>query len=276
MKHSWRMATGMRRRAPLAGLLLALAWAGSVSAQIPGTIVKKDGQKIQALSVQWDPVGRAYTFRTDKFASQLSAEQVERIEAAEPRPLAAAIAEVKAGRGSTAIATLEKVVQIYTMIGGWDVIAARWLAEAYLKDGRPADAVKMCDKLIAQNPEAQYSPDLAPLLWDALLADNQMARLERVMDEAVKRGTRQMAAVAQMKRGDIQRKRGELKEALIVGYLRTAYFFRDVKEVQGEALYKSVKCLEELGQHGHADKMRKKLLQDYPRDPYAEKLRSGA
>jgi TolA-binding protein len=96
------------------------------------------------------------------------------------------------------------------------------------------------------------------------------------MEEAVKRGTRQMAAIAQMRRGDIQRKRGELKEALIAGYLRTAYFFRDVKEVQGEALYKSVKCLEELGQHGHADKMRKRLLQDYPRDPYAEKLRSGA
>lgn len=275
MKQPSLTARGPRRHA-LVGVLLALAWTGAARAQVPGTIVKKDGQKIPVLSVQWDPSGRVYTFRTDKFASQFPPEQVERIETAEPRPLAAAIAEVKAGRGGAVIPTLEKVVQVYTMIGGWDVVAARWLAEAYLKDGRPADAVKMCDKLIAQNPEAQYSADLAPLLWDALLADNQLARLEKVMEEAVKRGTRPMAAVAQMKRGDIQRKRGELKEALIAGYLRTAYFFRDVKDVQGEALYKSVKCLEELGQHGHADKMRKKLLQEFPNDPYAQKLRSGA
>jgi len=84
-----------------------------------------------------------------------------------------------------------------------------------------------------------------------------------------------VAAMAQIKRGDIERKKENLKEALVDGYLRTIVLFKQVKEVQPEALYKAAKCFEELGEHSYAEKMRKTLLEKYPLDPYTGKIKAG-
>jgi tetratricopeptide (TPR) repeat protein len=133
----------------------------------------------------------------------------------------------------------------------------------------------VCGTVIENNPGAAVVNELAVVYWEALLQTEQYATLDRVLGEAVERGDRALAAAAQVKRGDISRKRGEFEDALVDGYLRTIVFFRQIKQVQPEALYKAAKCFEELGQHSHAEKMRKKLLADFPKDPYTEKIRSG-
>jgi tetratricopeptide (TPR) repeat protein len=158
---------------------------------------------------------------------------------------------------------------------GPDLKAARWLAEAYLKQGKAADAVRMCEKVIESNPDA-VSGELASVYWDALIGAEQFAKLKKALGDAVAKGNRQVAAVAQIKRGDLEKKQGRNKEALIDGYLRTVVLFQDVKEVQPEALFKAAKCFEELGQMSHADKMRKKLLAEFPADPYSQQLKTGA
>ncbi len=257
-------------------LAACLLVAGAARGQVPGTIVKKDGQQL-AGRVQWLPAAKAYGVTDARGTFQIGLDQVARVDAPKPAPLDTSIAQVRSGAAGAgaAIPMLLKIVDAYTMIGGWDVLAARWLAEAYLKTGVGADAVKMCERVLAQNPEAIQNPEFAYLYWDALLAVNQTAKLERAMEEMIKKGTRPLAAMAQIKRGDIQMKRGDLKEALVSGYLRTAVLFRDVKDVQPEALYKATKCFEELGQQSHADKTRRKLLAEHPSSPFAEKVRSG-
>ena len=70
--------------------------------------------------------------------------------------------------------------------------------------------------------------------------------------------------------------KGDLQTALIDGYLRTIVLFEQVKDVQPEALYKAVKCFEDLGQAAHADKMRKKLLAEYPQTAYAKWIQAGS
>ena len=69
--------------------------------------------------------------------------------------------------------------------------------------------------------------------------------------------------------------RKQYKDALVEGYLRTIVLFQDVREVQPEALYQAARCFEELGESGNAEKMRKKLLADYPDSSYSKQLNAG-
>ena len=49
--------------------------------------------------------------------------------------------------------------------------------------------------------------------------------------------------------------------------------FQDIKEVQPEALYNAIKCFEQLNQGGYANKLRQKLLAEYPDDKYSEEIK---
>jgi TolA-binding protein len=70
-------------------------------------------------------------------------------------------------------------------------------------------------------------------------------------------------------------KQGNYKDALLDGYLRTVVLFGDIKPTQPEALYKAAQCFDQLGQGPYAERMRKKLLADFPQDPYAQRVQSG-
>ena len=83
---------------------------------------------------------------------------------------------------------------------------------------------------------------------------------------------RETAAAAYIKRGDIDKAQGSLKHALVDGYLRVVYLFRDVKAVQPEALYRAMECFTALEEHQRAEKMRKRLLVDFGNSPYTQRL----
>jgi TolA-binding protein len=206
---------------------------------------------------------------------KLAPSEVADIQVARPKELDPAISQVKAERYAAALPTLEKIMRDYTMLQ-YDVIAAQYLAQSYLKTKDPRKAVMMCRKVADSNPRAADDPGFAAIYWQGLLETEQYSTLEKALKDAIANGPREMAAVAQIKRGDIARQKGNLDDALIDGYLRTVVFFQAVKTVQPEALYKAAKCFEEKGKHSHAEKMRKRLLSGYPQSEYAKRVTSGA
>ena len=90
---------------------------------------------------------------------------------------------------------------------------------------------------------------------------SKTAKAKKVIQEVIASGDRLTAAIAQIKRGDLDKKKGDMKIALVDGYLRTVILYADVKEVQPEALYNTVKCFEQLQQSSYADKFRKRFDQ---------------
>jgi len=267
----------MRTVRILIGMAVISAAAMNASAQVQGTIVKKDRGSMSGI-IKYDSQKQTYSVTAvgaGNISFEVPRENVLDIDVPRPKQLDQAAAAVQRGQADSAvIQTLEQVVRVYTMLK-WDIPAARWLAEAQLKQGNAPAAMDMCERVLRANPSAAYSADFSKVYWDCLLAKGLTRKLESELSVAIQKGDRELAAVAQMKRGDIQQKEGRFKEALVDGYLRTAILYKDVKSVQGEALSKAAKCFEQLGQNSNADKMRRRLLAEFPNDPYAYEMKSG-
>jgi TolA-binding protein len=242
-------------------------------AAVRGTIEKKDGTEI-AGSISWFASSQEFDVNIGNVSTKVPAHLVARVVADRPPEYDQAVAQIKAKQFAAAVSPLKTIVKDYERMT-WDVEAARWLAVAYLNLNQFNEAIEMCKKVIRANPDTGISGPLASVYWDALNRAGRNAELEVVLGEAVKTGSREVAAVAQLKRADIVRTRGDVKKALIDGYLRTAILFRDVKAVQPEALLKAAECCQQLGQQAFADKMRKELMEKFPESPEAAKVRAG-
>lgn len=263
-------ATGLM----IAAVIMLIA-AGQSHAQVNGQIVQKETGRRLSGSLRYRPASREYVITAEGRSLTVPLDQVQQVIVAKPAGIDAALQAVAAGRYSAAISTLETIRKDYQMLQ-WDVIATRALAEAYLKGMNDASrAIRMCEEIIRDNPQAAVSGDLAAIYWEALLADGREARLRSILTQAIQTGSRELAAIAQVKRGDIDMKNGDFRNALIDGYLRTVLLFQQVGSIQPEALYKAAKCFTEIGMTTHAEEMRKNLLQNYPQNEWAQKLRSG-
>jgi len=235
------------------------------------TLIKRNGGKISG-SVRYMASSKNYEIRKGQVASQIPARDVVKVILKDqPAQLKPAIIAVQRGQYNAAIAPLNKIKTDYDMFGP-DVIAAQYLAKAYVNLNKPADAVRMCKDVLSNNPQAINDSKFAGVYWDALLKDNKLAMLRRVLGEVIQKGSHEIIAVALVKRGDVYMAKGETKKALCDGYLRTILMFQDVKHIQPEALYKAIKAHQAIGQHPYAEKWRKRLLAGYPTSDYAKKL----
>ncbi len=267
----------MRKMTGLATLIVALGVAGTANAAVKAIITKAGtGQKLKGL-VTWQATTRQYVIQPEgsQVMFKLSPRDVADIQVVRPPELDNAIKQVRSGNYARALPVLEKIMKEYTMLQH-DVTAARYLAHSYLKTKNPRQAVKMCDRVVSSNPKAAQDEQFAGIYWQALLETDQLIKLDKALGVAIEGGSRQLGAVAQIRRGDIAKQKGNLDDALIDGYLRTVVFFQAIKSVQPEALYKAAQCFEEKGQHSRAEKWRKELLSSYPQSEQARRLRTGA
>jgi len=266
----------MKRQITLAILALAILGLSplctTTRADVEGTVYKKDGGRLRG-KIRWLPSSKVYVV-TDRVALQIPLAQVLRVDVKEPPELKNAIRMVRSGQYGAAVPVLENIMKQYTMLEH-DITAARWLADSYLQGGNAKKAIDMCRKVMKVNPRAVAAGDLTGVYWRALLEDGRDAVLKKELGAAIKSGPRPVVATAQIIRGDIAVKNAEFQNALVDGYLRTAILFQDVKTVQAEALYKAMKAFEELGQHSHAEKMKRRLLADFPKDAHSQKARAG-
>jgi TolA-binding protein len=258
--------------AVLSAMLLALAM--PADAGVKGALYKRGAVTPITGEITWYSASQQYNVNNGSLSLRVDANQVARIDVPRPPELDSAIKMVQARQYAMAKGPLETVAKDYEMLE-WDLVAARYLAECYLNMNMARQAITMVDKISRVNPKATQSGELQRLYWDALEKDGQTAKLNSVLGQAIKSGSREVAAVAQIRRADSDRLAGNTKKALVDGYLRTALLFRDVKSVQPEALWKAAESFQQIGQTTYAEKMRKRLIEQFPQSPEAQKARAG-
>jgi len=263
---------GVTRRAAVL-LMALLLGAGSVMAAIPGRIIKTDGTIVEGQNIRWLGSKQQYAVKKDSNVElNIDVDDVARILVAEPKGLRDAITAAQRTPAS-AIPKLQEIAKRYTMLYH-DITAARWLGEALISAGRAGEAASTLQKVVDNYGFAALPGELISVYLDALTEDDKIARVKSILKVMIKEGSRGAAAVALMKRGDIYMKEGKYKEALIDGYLRVVVLFEDEKHIQPAALFNAAKCFEELGQAAHADKMRRKLMAEYPQSTYTRRVHS--
>jgi len=256
----------------IAGLLLiALAMASPAT---QGTIIKAiDGQPLSG-DIRWRAASKQYVITADGVSMTLSPAQVKEVRVSKPDDFDQAVAALQNRKYNEALPTFEKIMEEYKMLQ-WDVPATGHAAAAYLALGNAPKAIALCEMLIRINPPAAYEGDLAAVYWQALINAGREQTLRQILDKSVEEGPRELAALAQIRRGDIDMKNGSFKEALVDGYLRTIVLFDGVKKYVPEALYKAAKCFEQLNETSNAEKMRKRLLEEFPASSYAQMVQTG-
>jgi hypothetical protein len=281
------MAIGMRiwRIGLTITLLLLTAGFAQAAAEAFGVLVT-DTKEYRGL-LGWKSAKKAYTVKIHTGPGTGPAEvelevpfaSVKSLAVVEPPDLRPAVQLVKDNKPQAAIAVLDKVAQEYAMLQ-WDLPATRWLADAYLRDNKPEQAVRACERLIDKRPEAATSGELVPWYWQALLAAGRNNKLEDLVTVAAKSGVPAGQARANVLRGEILRKQTRTKNALLDGYLRTIVLFKEwrdptVREARAEALFKAAECFDDLGMIAPATRMRTLCMSEHADSEWARRLKAG-
>ena len=280
------MATGMRVWRTGLTVLLLLLTADSVmaAAEAAGEIVNTDNKSFKGL-IHYKALNKVYIVKTSAGSGgavlelEVPLAAVKTLAVAEPPELRPAVQLVRDGKLAPAIAALDKVAQEYLMLQ-WDVPATRWLAEAYLRDGKPEPAMRASERVTDKRPEAAISGELAPWYWQALLASGRNNKLEDLVIAAAKSGVPDGQARASVMRGEMLHKQAKSKDALRDGYLRTVVLFKGwrdpmVREARAEALYKAAECFDDLGMISAATKMRTLCMNEHADSDWARRLKAG-
>lgn len=252
-------------------MLIACLMALPAMAQHRATLVLRSGARPEG-TVRYLPASRSFEITAGAATRTISARDVERvILASPPAQLQQALQNVNRGNYQAAIPVLSRIVEEYTMFGP-DVVAGRALALAYLRTNRASDALRASEQLLRVNPDALQSGDFASVYWETLLAAGRESTLRISLREAIESGSRELAAVALVRRGDLEMQSNNHREALVDGYLRTILLFQDIGFIQPEALYKAVKAHEALNEVNFAERWRRRLLTSFATSEFAQRL----
>ncbi len=234
---------------------------------INGIVVKTNNERLKG-DIRWQQSKKEYLITgNNNITMTLKPSQIKEVIVKKPAGFDKAIKDVAARRYDAALPVLTKVMTDYKMMG-WDIKATSYAAEAQLGMKNPAKAIILCENLIRNNPQAAYKGKMAEIYWQALVEGDRKATLRKVMAKAIKDGPRELVPLVQIRRADVEMKAGNYKEALVDGYLRTAVFFAENKRYAPEALYKAMECFQQLNEPTNAEKMRKRLLTDFPNSEY--------
>jgi len=219
----------------------------------------------------------SYTQGTTPMTVELSPEQIawDKLKVAKPDNWDA-IAKAVSGAGDNVpaktLADLAGVMMDYAMLE-YDILAAREMMRIHLREGRPADAMKVANELLFVRPDAASVTEAAPLIWDAMLQTRKTDGLEGLLSLAIQHGSRAIAAQASLVRGDLLKADGRDRDALKDGYLRVITLFKSERAIQPEALYKAALAFDALQEVQYAEKMRQELLSKFADSDQARQLR---
>lgn len=264
-------------------LLLLTAGYALASADAEGVVVNTEGKAFKG-NVRYKALNKVYIVTSGasggpQITMEVPLVQVKSVTVAEPPDFRGAVKMLQENKLAQAIAVLDKISQEYSMLQ-WDVPATRWLAEGHLRDGKPDQAVRACERITDKRTEAAISGELAPVYWQALLAAGRNNKLEELLIQAAKSPIIDGQARANVMRGEVLRKQNRPKDALRDGYLRTIVLFRgwtdpSVREARAEALYKAAQCFDDLGIIAPATKMRNFCMTDHADSVWAQRLKAG-
>lgn len=258
------------------GALCAVLVTASLQAADPvGTLHNVNGGQTRG-KILWRNAAKEYVVTTNRGTFTFTEDQVESVDVDRPAALDAAIKRVQSGSGlSSAIKSLEELAKDYRHLT-YDKEATQWLATAYLKEGKAADAVKACETIIRDDPTAAYTGAMAVQYWEALIKDGKGSQLNRHLEKAIASGDKVSAASALVARGDAIMARGSSRanceEALRDGYLRVILLYADpATDAYPAALYKGAQAFDGMGQGARAGKLRETLKSACPNSEWARK-----
>jgi len=273
-------------RAGLAILLVLLAVCSvQAGAEVDGVIIRTDDQQFRGL-MHWDSQIKRYVLVSKRGAAggvtievQFSPGDVKSLTVTEPPGLQSAAQLVRDGKIQPAIVALEKVAQDYDMLQ-WDAPAMRWLAEAYIRDGKPEQAVRACERVTDTRPDMAIAGEMAAWYWRALLAAGRNNILEDLLKKADESPHPGWQARANNMHGELLRRQTRSREALRDGYLRTVVLFKGardpaLRDARAEALYKAAQCFDDLGLGAPAIRMRSACIDEHADSDWARRLKAG-
>lgn len=258
------------KKTKIGGLVLSLALAAAAASAAP-YVELPNGSRVTGKAIRALANGDV-NLRTDMGMRTFPKGSYVRAVADKPAEYDQAAAALKAQKYDVAAKLLEGIVAKYRYLG-WDVEAAKLLAQARLGAGDAEGAVKAYEQLFLLDPAEKQNADAVWGMRTAMLKAKQYPALLRQLDATAAAGSRIDAAKAQIMRGDVQLDQNNLEPAAL-DYLRTAILFADVKDpaILGEATYKAAAVLEKL-RDPRAKEMYKKVVADFGSSPYAAQAR---
>lgn len=237
----------------------------------PAELLKKtDGKELTGVRIKWFQVRQEYQVEgADGSMVPVPADEVDSLEITKPPEFDKAAQAYAAKQYDVAIPILEDIAVRYNRLQ-WDASARELLANAYLMKNDFKKAVQVMGDLLESTPKGQITDEQQGLYWNALMGAQMTAVLKKSLGEAITGESRSLAALATVKRGDLNKAEGKREDA-VLDYLRAILLYGDARGVHAEALYKAVQVLDEL-RDPRADDLRKKLLSWFPDSPYARKL----
>ena len=252
-------------------VFLAFVLSGLRAEAAGGKIQLSDGQVIAAKEIRFKKTSQEYIITMPNGTEMpMHKNRVKTVEIDKPAQYDQAAAAVTSGAVDQAIPMLEQIVADCFMLSPWDARSLDLLGLAYKKKGANAKAAAAYKKFYTAcaNP-ASITLDMQRRAWDAFIVVNDKSTLSQSVDAAIATGSRDNAAAAHIARADMAKAENNKQDALL-DYLRVVILYEQVKAIQPEALYKTAQCLEEL-RDPRAEDWRKKLMSEYPQDPWASK-----
>jgi len=195
-------------------------------------------RRVEGISVRRNVDGD-YVLQTLNGSRTYKAAHVVRAEGTRPEEYDRAVGLAQDRRFEQAVPLLESIARRYKGLG-WDDRANMMLAKIHTSEGNFQRAVAAFEAL---PNDIRARADVEPAYWRALMETDSFDQLEPLLSNAVRGASRDVAAQAQLMRGDLKMKRQQVEPAAL-DYLRTVILFDAVRSVQPEALYKAGKALQ--------------------------------
>lgn len=234
-------------------------------------VILPDGRKIEGSEVRATREGQIILTTPE---GRMTFDPGTQVVIDEPPEYARGLQQLQQRQYEPAIETLRGVIQQYRFLG-WDQRAQRLLGRAYYDAGQFRQAVTAYDELFAAQPALAQDEVLQAGYLRALAAAGDKEKLLPLLEQSIRSGPRQAAAVAQVLRADVRRESGDIEGALF-DYLRTSDLFRDAADVMGEATFKAAESFERLGDGAWAAVYYRRVAALAPDSTYAARAKVKA
>jgi len=260
-----------KARKSLRGVLLLCLLPSLVSAQ--AYVELANGRRVQAERILSRLDGTLTVFLPDGSSNDVPRAQYVRAVGVRPPQLDQAAALIGQGRGADAVTPLTEAIRA-AAFQSWDVVASVMLANIHLENNRAIAAQEAVDQMRRRYGERtnELFPQLLQVEWRARIASGRVEGLEDELSVIIREGRdRGRSAVALLTRGDMKHTRTNLRAALL-DYMRASYFFRNDESVHAEALFKTGRTFQELGETANARRYFTELRERYPQSEFTARI----
>lgn len=252
----------MKTTSKLIWMMVLLAGINVFADEKPYIMTKT--KKITADKIKSDAKGNLI-YTDSGFSRKIKPTQYLYARIPKPSEIVSAFNKLRSKKYSDGAKAFEQCYKEYRHLG-WDVYCTYYEAYALDKLGKKAEAISVIKRLseLPKDPtKMRRYMEAKKMLADLYIAENKFDDAQVVLKELGGAQDSSIAAFANNKQGEILKKKGKDKDALLM-YLRTVLLFdKNNKKERPEALIATIKLLKEAKNNKYL--IFEKMLQaDYP------------